>query len=484
MLNQANRRGLAVPISCLMFLLGLLLFAPAAGAKSKPKPPLPIIFVHGNSGSAQQFETNAMRFVSNGFPLNRYFTLEYDTSLPTNDHAIEALDALVAKVRQKTGASKVNLLGHSRGTLVSQSWLGTPERAAQVNRYVNYDGAWASALPGGVPTLAVWAEARTDFTGEREIVGATNLNFPARSHTEVVNSPESFRATYRFLLGKNPKTMNVTPEPPNKVTVAGRALNFPNNLGIENGRLEVFQINPKTGQRLRKKPVYKKTLGAEGQFGPFKVNGKARYEFSVTRPDGTTIHNYPESFERDNHSYRVLIAPALAPFLDASPNHTNISVTRMKEFRGDQTGSGTNDRLVLNGTNVITPGTAQRARRTLAVFNLDRGSDGVTDTSKSLSPFNLLSFLTGVDIFLPASADHSGSIKVAEKMRDSNGHSKVISVPNWPSSDHSVSVYFKDYRALVYKAKKPKLSRKRKCLKKAKTTKQKKRCLRIPAKRK
>ena len=250
--------------------------------------------------------------------------------------------------------------------------------------------------------------------------------------------------------------MNVVPEPPDKVTVAGRALNFPSNLGIEGGTLKVFQLNPKTGQRLKMKSVYTKTLGASGHFGPFKVNGKARYEFSVSRPDGTTIHNYPEAFERDNHLYRVLVAPALAPFLDTSPNHTNISVTRMKEFRGDQTGAGANDRLVLNGTNVITPGTAQRARRTLAVFNIDRGSDGVTDTTTSLSPFNVLSFLTGVDVFMPASADHSGTIKVTERMRDSNGHTKVTNVPNWPSSDHSVSVYFKDYPALTYKVKKPK----------------------------
>ena len=42
-----------------------------SGAEAKPNkgdPPVPVIFVHGNSGSAQQFETNAMRFTSNGYP--------------------------------------------------------------------------------------------------------------------------------------------------------------------------------------------------------------------------------------------------------------------------------------------------------------------------------------------------------------------------------------------------------------------------------
>ena len=175
--HVAIRRGLAGPLLCLMLLTSLVLVTSDARAKSKVKPPLPIIFVHGNSGSAQQFETNAMRFVSNGFPQNRIFTLEYDTSLPTNDHAIAALDVLVARVKQKTGATKVNLLGHSRGTLVAHAWLGTPERASQINRYVNYDGVWSDALPGGVPTLAVWAE---QDHGVREIVGATNRYFPEK----------------------------------------------------------------------------------------------------------------------------------------------------------------------------------------------------------------------------------------------------------------------------------------------------------------
>lgn len=469
-MNVAIRRGSAVLMG-IVAMLALVVLPSTATAAKKPQPPLPMIFVHGNSGSAQQFETNAMRFVSNGFPQNRIFTLEYSTSVPTNDHAIAALGQLVDRVRAKTGAAKVNLLAHSRGTLVSQSWLtASPENAAKVNRYVNYDGAWASSLPGGVTTMAVWAESRDGFPEGREIVGATNLNFPEKSHTEVVNSPESFRETYRFLLGKNPKTLNVVPEPPNKVTVKGRALNFPDNTGIDGGTLRVFPLNPKTGQR-KGKAIYTKKLDASGNFGPLKVDGRTRYEFAVVRPGTTTLHNYPEVFERDNHLYRVLIAPALAPYLDSSPEHTNVSVTRMIEFRGDQTGTGANDRLALNGQNVINEVTAQRARRTLAVFNIDRGSDGVTDTRASLSPFNLLSFLTGVDIFLPASADHSGTIKVAEKSREPIGHVRVTNIPNWPSSDHSVSVYFKNYEDLKYK--KPK---KKKCAK-AKKRGAKKRCV-------
>jgi hypothetical protein len=71
----------------------------------------------------------------------------------------------------------------------------------------------------------------------------------------------------------------------------------------------------------------------------------------------------------------------------------------------------------------------------------------VTDTSASLFPFSVLSFLTGVDNYLPASPDASGTIAVKETMREPGGQVKTTNVPNWPSSEHTVSVYFKDYAA-------------------------------------
>jgi hypothetical protein len=86
------------------------------------------------------------------------------------------------------------------------------------------------------------------------------------------------------------------------------------------------------------------------------------------------------------------------------------------------------------------------------VFNFDKNSDGVTDTSASLFPFNAISFLTGVDNYLPASHDASGTIAVKETMRAIRSpadrrHTETINVPNWPSDTDQVSVYFKDYAA-------------------------------------
>ncbi len=456
--SGSSRLGLVGIFAALTLLAGFALTSSAVAGVGKN--PLPIIFVHGNSGSAQQFESNAMRFVSNGFPQNRLFVLEYDTSKDPleNEHAHVALDALIAKVKAKTGAKKVNLMAHSRGTIVMFQYLGSSaERAAHVNKYVNIDGVYREYLPGNVPTLALWAEG--DPT--REIAGATNTRFEALSHTEIATSPQGFSESFKFFFGESPKTTKVIPERPDKVTVRGRALNFPVNTGMAGGRLSVYELNKKTGQRLRRKPLHTSVIGENGNFGPIKVNGRARYEFAVARDGFQTVHNYPEAFERDDHFFRILSAPALTPFLDVSPGHTNVAVTRMREWRSDQSGTGANDKLEINGSNVLAAPIAPRAKRILAVFNLDRGSDGVSDHSAIISPFNLISsFLTGTDTYLPSSADASGTIRVVEKVRAPFAHVKEINLPDWPSPDHSLSVYFKDYPALKYKAKRVKKCKK------------------------
>jgi len=433
----------------LLAITAALVFAPAAQAGLEAEPPTPVIFVHGNSGSAQQFETNAMRLSSNGFPQNRIFVYEYGTGVASNDAAIAGLDSFIANVKARTGSDQVDVLAHSRGTTVMHSFLSTPERAAQVRSYVNFDGRTSDSPPGGVRTLAIWGEG--DQT--RAIGGAENVYFANKAHTEVTTSAEAFSEVYEFLIGDEPETTRVVPEKPDKVTVRGRALIFPDNVGVAGANLRVFEVEADTGQRVGNEPVFEQSIGDDGGFGPIKVNGKAHYEFEISRAGESTIHNYPEPFERDDRFYRVLTAPLLNPFIERSPNHVAVAVTRMREFWGDQANPSANDRLEFDGFNVITPAVAPRARRVLAVFNFDKNSDGVSDTSASLAPFNQIGFLTGVDNFMPASADASGTIAVRETMRVPHSFTRTTNVPDWPSDQHTVSVYFKDYQAKVFKKK-------------------------------
>ncbi|MGW3792323.1 esterase/lipase family protein, partial [Micromonospora arida] len=171
----------------------------------------PVIFVHGSAGSAAQFETQAKRLASNGYPIDIIEAHEYDspniaTTLP---QVYAGLDARIARLLTATGADRVDLVAHSLGTFVSQGYLNSsPERAARVAHYVNLDGRPATSPPGGVPTLAIWGEGDP----ARAVVGATNVHLPDQSHTQTVSSAESFTEIFGFLRGRAPHTTRIVPQ--------------------------------------------------------------------------------------------------------------------------------------------------------------------------------------------------------------------------------------------------------------------------------
>jgi hypothetical protein len=87
--HHAHWRSFAFPRGLRAYVITAvwLLLAPAL-AWSQAADLRPVIFVHGSSGSAIQFETQAMRFTSNGYPQQLLFAFEYDTSVATNGEQI------------------------------------------------------------------------------------------------------------------------------------------------------------------------------------------------------------------------------------------------------------------------------------------------------------------------------------------------------------------------------------------------------------
>ena len=188
-------------------------------------------------------------------------------------------------------------------------------------------------------------------------------------------------------------------------------------------------------------------LGADGAWGPVRVNGRRRYEFAVLRPDGIVQHFYFLPFERSDHFVRLQTSPAggIGELLERSAKHVAFVVLRMREWRSDQSPQTANDELTIGGTNVLTPAMAPRARRLIAVFVFDKNSDGVTDLSAPVPPFGGTPFPTAADLFVKADPYGRGTVRLTERARDW-GRTSTIAVPDWPSLLHPVTVQFKDYK--------------------------------------
>ena len=77
-------------------------------------------------------------------------------------------------------------------------------------------------------------------------------------------------------------------------------------------RLEVYEVNPSTGQR-KGAAVHQKTVGSDGLWGPFKGQSQAAYEFVITAKGYATTHIYRSAFPRSSdivHMKPERIAPA------------------------------------------------------------------------------------------------------------------------------------------------------------------------------
>ncbi|MFC4072892.1 alpha/beta hydrolase [Actinoplanes subglobosus] len=403
--------------------------APAMAGRGRP--PRPVIFVHGSAGSAMQFRVQAKRLASNGYPAEIVEAHEYDSpNIATIVQQVWAgLDERITRLLALTGSDQVDLAAHSLGTFVSQGYLNSsPERAARIAHYVNLDGRPAAALPGGVPTLAIWGEGDP----ARTVAGASNVYFPGQSHTQTVSSEESFREIFRFLRGRDPHTTSVRRE--RVAHVSGRAVLFPSNTGVTGASLEIHRVGAHTGRRQGR--AIRAAVAADGRFGPVPLHPFERYEFALLRPGEPTHHFYFEPFRRSDSFVRLLTSrpgEGLGGLVDTSDRHTALTFQRQKEWWG-----GEGDHLWINGQDILNPATAPHQRRVIGVFAFDDGSDGVSDLSAPLPEFIAQTFISGVDLFIPASARGTVSIVAQER----GGGITRLPVPAWPSSGHRISAEF------------------------------------------
>ncbi|WP_229071055.1 alpha/beta hydrolase [Actinoplanes sp. DH11] len=409
----------------------------AADPPSAPTPaatPRPVVFVHGSAGSAMQFRTQAKRLAGNGYPARLIEAHEYDspniaTILP---QVYAGLDARIERLLSTSGADRVDLLAHSLGTFVVQGYLNSsPARAARVAHYVNLDGRTATALPGGVPTLAVWGEGDP----ARTVTGATNLHLPDQSHTQTVSSVETFRAFYRFFRGHDPRTTRLVPD--RNTQISGRAVLFPSNAGVQGATVEVYRLDPLTGHRLTRRPAAVRQVAADGAFAPVGVDPRARYELALVRPGQATHHFYFEPFRRTDTFVRLLTSnpgEGIGALVDTSDRHTALTFQRQKEWWGAE-----GDALYVNGRNILNGATAPRTKRVIGVFAFDDASDRVSRLDTPLPEFFAITFMTGVDHYIPAGRT------VSVVVRSRGDGVTYLPIPAWRSSEHRVSLEIDDH---------------------------------------
>jgi pimeloyl-ACP methyl ester carboxylesterase len=393
----------------------------------------PVIFVHGNGDTAALWITTIWRFESNGWPRDRLHAVDLPYPNARSDDAVAQpgrtsvaeytafLAAEVKKVLAATGASKVVLVGNSRGGYAIRDYVaggGAPFVSHVVLGGVPNHGVWAhqgfapgSEFNGTGPFLARlntpradgnevepgirWMTIRSDvndkyaqpdgvWIGQRgtptnvsydgpALKGAENVVIAGIDHRETAFSAKAFAETWRFLTGQPPATAEVVPEARVVLdgTVSGLGLDnrdgsFTTNLPLVGATVEVFAVSGETGERLGA-AVHRQAVGGDGRWGPFAADGRARYEFVIVAPGYARTHVYRSPFPRSS-----TVVGLRADRLAAADRAVKavVAMTRPRGYFGVP-----RDRIVLDGTSPpagIPSGVAGVAEARLRLDAVDR----------------------------------------------------------------------------------------------------------------
>jgi triacylglycerol lipase len=105
-------------------------------------PPLthdPILFVHGYLGSTANWDTMRQRFLSDGWKDYELYAYNYSFLSSNATSAAEIRDQ-VSDIMSKTGATKVDIIAHSMGSVSSRYYLKNLGGSEKVHAWVSLAG--------------------------------------------------------------------------------------------------------------------------------------------------------------------------------------------------------------------------------------------------------------------------------------------------------------------------------------------------------
>ncbi len=329
-----------------------------AFAQSPPAERTPILFVHGDGGSAAQWMPTLWRFESNYYPRARLFAP--DLRLPSArrvdavrepgrssvEDATAQLSQEIARVLRTSGADRLVLVGQGRAGNLIRNHLrsagpdavrlavlcGAPSHGVIVSdthmvgseyngrsRFLRQLNAQPGEITPGTEVVTL-ASDRNDLHAQPDgrflglpgvetgigfdgpaLRGATNLVLQDADHLETAYSPLAFVAMWRAVTGELPQVQDVRPEvrPVLNGRVSAWAAGVPTNIPVAGARVRVFAVHPATGERTGPE-VHARLTGPDGAWGPMDGASDAAYEFEVAVRGYPTTHVYRSAFPRSS----------------------------------------------------------------------------------------------------------------------------------------------------------------------------------------
>jgi len=346
-----------------------------------------------------------------------------------------ALNALIDSVLAITGATQVDLVGHSAGGGVGFSYISDSVRAKKVAHYIHIGSSPQSSVPvyGGdtVKVLNIWSAADSIVSGAA-IPGATNVNLQGLDHYQVATSAETFAELFKFCNnGKAPQTTAIVTE--SALKIGGKAVTLGENAPMAGATVNIYKTNNATGFRLSNTPTTSVIVDSKGRWGPVNVDANTTYEFEVISANSADrkVHYYREAFTRSNNLVylRTLPPPGSLGGILLSSLPTNDNQSVLGFFAASQAVIAGRDNFTVNNTNLAISPFADASKTAIAYFLYDDG-DNTTELN-AVGLFGSFPFLNGVDMYFPTATQQTINLQF-------NG--RTLNVPNLKSATDGVIV--------------------------------------------
>ncbi|HMM92094.1 hydrolase [Bradyrhizobium sp.] len=355
-----TRRSMLRGVGALPLLAGNLAgnFGFSALAQTAPTSEIPpVLFVHGNGDHAALWITAMWRMESNGVPHQRMMAVNFADPLARTDDKVEQanrsstedqrreLAEAVKELKQLTGASRIALVGSSRGGYSIRNYIrngggadishavlcGVPNHGVYdwddgINNEFNGRGPFLRGLNEGESEVTAgtafltlrsdgidkFAQADGRFVGKPGVPtgitsdgpalkGATNLVLGALDHREVAFHPRAFREIFKFIAGKEPSRIEIVPE--TEVRLSGLVTGTPGgvvtNRPVSGAAVEIYRVSADSGERSGG-PIHSSQTGADGRWGPALVEPTWHLEIVLTSAGSSTTHIYRSPFPRSS----------------------------------------------------------------------------------------------------------------------------------------------------------------------------------------
>lgn len=202
----------------LVLLGGALLFLAAAcqtiRPMGSPSGRTPVIFVHGYAGDETVWNAAVQQFEAAGYAPGDITVISYDTNKSAHDAAVD-LATEVDYLRNYTGKSKVDVVSHSYGSMVTKYCIELGSCSGKVSHWVSLAGADNGTSTSALCTII--SASCADMAGQTSTIADLQAAWP-----NLVNQGVKVEVQWSPTDGTiNPATSSIEPTPALAVQLTG-----------------------------------------------------------------------------------------------------------------------------------------------------------------------------------------------------------------------------------------------------------------------